>query len=41
MKLMPFLNNFVCKSAVPGQGAQQENYKLVIQSVDLIIRTKN
>ena len=40
MKLMPFPNNFVCKSAAPGQGAQQENYKLVIQSVNLIIRTK-
>ena len=33
-------NNFVCKSAAPGQGAQQKNYKLVIQSVDCIILTK-
>ena len=40
MKLMLTLNKFVCKSAAPGQGAQQENYKLVIQSVNLIIRTK-
>ena len=30
MKLMPSLNNFVCKSAAPSQGAQQENYKHVI-----------
>ena len=40
MKLMPYPNNFVCKSTAPGQGAQQNNYKLVIQSVNLIIRTK-
>ena len=40
IKLMPSPNNFVCKSAALGQGAQQENYKLVIQSVNLIIRTK-
>ena len=33
-------NNFVCKSAAPGQGVQQKNYKLVIQSVTRIIRTK-
>ena len=38
-KLMPFLNNFVCKSAAPGN-AVQENFKLVIQSVNLIIHTK-
>ena len=37
---MPSAHNFVCKSAAPGQGAQQENYKLVIQSVNLIIHTK-
>ena len=40
MKLIPSPNNFVCKSAAPGQGAQQKNYKLVIQRVNLIIRTK-
>ena len=40
LKLMPSPNNFVCKSAAPGQAAQQENYKLVIQSVNLIIYTK-
>ena len=40
MKLMPSPNNFVCKSAAPGQGAQQENYKLVIQSVNHIIHTQ-
>ena len=28
------------KSDAPGQGAQQKNYKLVIQSVNLIIHTK-
>ena len=39
MKLMPSPNNYVCKSAAPGQGAQQKNYKLVIQSVNLIINT--
>ena len=37
---MPSPNNFVCKSAAPGQGAQQENYKVVIQYVNLIIGTK-
>ena len=40
MKLMQSLNNFVCKSSAPAQNAQQNNYKLVIQSVNLIIRTK-
>ena len=40
IKLMLSPNNFVCKSAAPGQGAQQENYKLVIQSVNLIIPPK-
>ena len=40
MKLMPSPNNFVCNYAAPCQGAQQENFKLVIQSVNLIIRTK-
>ena len=40
MKLMPSPNDFVCKSAAPCQGAQQENYKLVIQSVNLIIHSK-
>ena len=40
MKLMVSPNNFLCKSAAPGQRSQQENYKFVIQSVNLIIRTK-
>ena len=39
-KLISTPNDFLCKSAVPGEGAQQENYKLVIQSANLIIRTK-
>ena len=39
LKLMPSANNFLCKSAAPGQAVQQENYKLVIQSVNLIIHT--
>ena len=30
----------MCKLAAPGQGAQQENYKIVIQSANLFIRTK-
>ena len=40
MKLIPSPNDFVCKSAVPGQARHQENYKLVIQSANLVIRTK-
>ena len=40
MKLIPSPNYFVCKSAAPVANAQQENYKLVIQSANLIIRTK-
>ena len=40
MKLMPFSNNLVFKSATPGQVAQKENYKLVIYCVNLNIRTK-
>ena len=40
MNLMPSPNNFVCNSGASGQGAQQENYKVVIQSVNFIIRTK-
>ena len=39
MKMMPSPNNFVGKSAAPGQVVQQENYKLIIQSVIFIIRT--
>ena len=39
MKLMPSPNVLVCKSEAPGQGAQQENYKLVMYSVNLIIQT--
>ena len=38
--LMPSPNNFVCKSAAPADNEAQENYKLVIQSVNLIIYTK-
>ena len=30
----------MCKSAAPAQGGQQENYTFVIQSANLIIRTK-
>ena len=40
MKLMLSLNNILCKLAAPGQGAQQNIYKLVIESINLIIRTK-
>ena len=40
IKLIPSPNDFVCKSAAPAANAQQENYKLVIQSAYLIIRTK-
>ena len=40
IQLMLFLNNFMSKSAAPAQGAVQENYKLVIQSVNFIIRIK-
>ena len=40
MKLIPSPNDFVCKSTVAGQRAQENNYKLVIQSANLIIRTK-
>ena len=40
MKLIPSPNDFVCKSAASAANAKQENYKLVIQSANLIIRTK-
>ena len=40
MRLIPSPNDFVCKSADPAQGGQQENYKFVIQRANLIIRTK-
>ena len=40
MRLIPSPNDFVCKSAASAQGGQQENYKFVIQSANLIIRTK-
>ena len=40
MRLIPFPNDFVCKSATPAQGGQQENYKFVIKSSNLMIRTK-
>ena len=37
---MPYPNNFVCESTAPSQGAVQNNYKLIIQSFNLIIYTK-
>ena len=40
IKLIPSPNDFVCKSAAPAANALQENYKVVIQSANLIIRTK-
>ena len=40
MRLMPSTDNFVIKSAAPDQNAVQENFKMVIQSVTLIIHTK-
>ena len=40
MKLIPSTNNIVCKSAALAANAQQKNYKLVIQSANLIICTK-
>ena len=40
MKFSLSPNNFVRKLAEPGQGTPQENYKLLIQSINLIIHTK-
>ena len=40
MKVISSPNDIVCKSAAPVENAQQENYKLVIKSANLIIRTK-
>ena len=40
MRLIPSPNDFVCKSATPAQGGQQETYKLLIKSANLIILTK-
>ena len=40
MKLILAADSFVCKSAAPGAGAAQQNYKMAIQRVDLIINTK-
>ena len=40
MKLIPAADSFVCKSAVPGAGAAQQNYKMAIKKMDLIINTK-
>ena len=37
---MRSLNNFVCKLAVPAKNPAKENFKLVIPSVNLIIKTK-
>ena len=40
VKLILSTNDFVCKSAAPTQRGQQANYKFVIQSANLIVRTK-
>ena len=40
MKLIQSLNDFKGKSADPAANAQHKNYKLVIQSANLIIRSK-
>ena len=40
MKLIMSPNDFVFESAALAANAQQENYKLVIQRANLIIRTK-
>ena len=40
MKLIASPNDFVCKSAAPAANARHENYKLVINSANSIIRTK-
>ena len=40
MRMMPSSDNFVIKSAAPALNAVQENFKMVIQSVSLIIYTK-
>ena len=40
MKLIPSADSFVCKSAAPDAGAAQQNYKMAIQRVNLIIHTK-
>ena len=38
-KLIPSPNDFVCRSAAPVANAQEENFKLVIQSCNFIIQT--
>ena len=40
MKLISSPNDFVCNLAAPAAKSQQKNYKLFIQSANLIIRTK-
>ena len=40
MRLIRFPPDIVCKSAASDQGGQQENYKFVIQSANLLIRNK-
>ena len=40
MRLIPSPNDFGCKSAAPAHGCQQENYKFLIHSANLIIRSK-
>ena len=40
IKLILSQNDILCNSAAPAQGAQQENYNLIIKSANLIIRTK-
>ena len=40
IKLISAADSFVCKLAAPGAGAAQQNYKMAIKRVDLIIHTK-
>ena len=40
LKLIPSADNLVIKSAAPAPNAEQQNFKMVIQSVSLIIYTK-
>ena len=40
MKLVSAANNFVCKSAEPGNGVNQENFKVKILYAALVIHTK-
>ena len=40
IKLIPSSNQFVCICPAPGQNAAHDNFKVVIQIVSFIIRTK-